>query len=112
MEGNPQHNNSLSAFAHDKISFHPNPTFKLANFEAIGTGKDILYVFNLLDIYGKTRDVALSRAMSDKMNGMSAEPIQGDLVILRSVVSKNGVSIIEDFLVAGKIGPSGGTPSF
>ncbi len=50
--------------------------------------------------------------MSDKMNGMSAKPIQGDLVILRSVVSKNGVSIIEDFLVAGKSGTSGGTPSF
>jgi hypothetical protein len=32
MEGNPQHNNSLSAFAHDEISFNPNPTFKLANF--------------------------------------------------------------------------------
>ncbi len=50
--------------------------------------------------------------MSDKMNGMSAKPKQGDLVIFRSVVSKNGVSIIVDFLVVGKSGPSGGTPFF
>jgi hypothetical protein len=112
MEGKLQHSNSLSAFAHDEISFHPNPTFKLANLEAMGTGTDIRYVFNLLDIDGKTRDVALSRAMSDKMGGMSAKPVQGDLVMLGSVVTKNGVSMIEDFSVVGKSGPSGGTPTF
>jgi hypothetical protein len=96
MEGK-LHSNSLSAFAQDDISFHLNPTFKLANFKAFGTRKNTRYVFNLVDINGKTRDAALSRAMSNKMCVMLTKPVRGDLITLGSVVTKNGMTMIDNF---------------